>query len=132
MNPLRIAACALACLAALSPAALAQDEEEPPKKEKFAVIQIGEELSIIAADEVDATQKKLAQEYKSALEAWNEAKKAAAKNKAKFTDPKPQARKVKVVANNVRSREEAQEKLDKLEAARKKKEEVKTDKGDGG
>jgi hypothetical protein len=132
MNPLRIAACALACLAALSPTALAQDEGEPAKKEKLAVIQIGEELSIVDADEVPATQKRLAQEYKTALEAWNEAKKQAAKNKTKFADPKPQARKLKVIANNLRSREEAQEKLDKLEGARKKKEEVKSDKADDG
>lgn len=111
----------LVLLAALANGARAQDEgQDDPKPTKYAVVQTGDELAVMEASLVDEHKKKVASDHAAATKAWQDAKAAAQKNKDKFADKKPAPAKVKVLVNNLESKEEADAVLQKLQAKVKK------------
>lgn len=67
------------------------------KPQKFAVVQVDQEVRVLAADKVDALKADLKLEHKDALEAHKAAKAEARKNKEKFDEPLPKPKKLKVV-----------------------------------
>lgn len=97
---------ALMLLLSLSMAgeAVAQKKQKPVPKAKpvmCAVVQIDGEYDVVVKTEVAALKKKLAGEHKRALADHKAAKAAAKKNKEKFTDPQPKARKLKLIKASI-------------------------------
>tara|TARA_R110002072_G_scaffold18286_2_gene68749 strand:+ start:1600 stop:2007 length:408 start_codon:yes stop_codon:yes gene_type:complete len=113
------------CLGAFSLSADAKDKpEKKPKPVMFVVAQTGpESFEAIPAKGLKKHKADMAKEHKEAVKAWKEAKKAAKKAKEKFTDKKPKAKALKIVAQNLKGQEEADAHIAKLlEAIRKAKE----------
>lgn len=101
-----------------------QVESQKDKKApttRYAVVKVGTSYQVKPATAVKELRKQLDAEYKQALKAWQEAKKAAAKNKEKFSDPRPRKQRAKVLSDSFKSAADAQEYIAKLQEKEKAK-----------
>lgn len=89
------------------PAPAPQEAEKGKKNDGFAVIQVGEEMKVVAQAEIDNTKKQIQDEHQKALDAWKAAKKAADDKKEKFDKPEPKPTAFHVVKGGFKSQEEA-------------------------
>lgn len=110
MKSVQKVACAVALLAGIAPALRAQDEAKVTKKPeptaKYAVVQVGKEISVVEASTVAAMREKIAAENKASMEAWTKAKDAAAAAKKPFSEKQPAAKSLKVIGDQL-TKEEA-------------------------
>lgn len=88
------------------PAPAAQGDKDK-KAEGFAVIQVGDEMKVVAQAEVDTTKKHIQDEFQKSLDAWKAAKKAAEDKKEKFDKPEPKPTAFHVVKGGFKTQEEA-------------------------
>lgn len=93
------------------------DRPKKQKKEKYAVVHIGERVQVMLQSEVVPARKQVDQDYREAVQSWQQAKRDAKKSKEKFTDKKPVPTVFKIVASNLASEEAAEAKRKKYEAA---------------
>ena len=85
------------------------------KVEAYLIVQVDADSRVVKKTELDALKKKADSDFKSAMSAWNDAKKAALKDKKKFTNPSPKKSVVKQIAGPFKSESEAQAALSKLQ-----------------
>jgi hypothetical protein len=124
---LKIAAplAAAVLLLSLSPVAASETDKSSPKPrehggpqkkegkggstetESFAVVQIGSDVRIVRQARLAALQQRLEDDYQSQLQSYEEARKAAARNKQKFEGKKPVKEAFKVLGKDLKSEEEA-------------------------
>ncbi len=90
-------------------------EDRPEKPTLYAVVQVGDAVEVLPADEVKARKEAVAEADKADAEKWNAAKKAAAKAKEKFAEPKPKKTSFKVHGAKYKSPDEANEAKAKIE-----------------
>ena len=83
------------------------DKTAVAKVEMYAVVQIGEELSVVKKSDLANLKKSTAEEDKKKMKDYEEAKKAATKNKESFDLPKPVKRSVKILKNSLKSEQAA-------------------------
>lgn len=93
------------------------------KAETFAVIEIDSSVKVVTKSELARLQKEVEEEYKKAVQAYNQARKNAVRKKQKFSDPSPKKRKVKVIGSSFKSEEKAITFMEKFLAKKKKGEE---------
>lgn len=79
----------------------------------FSVLQVGEEYQVASKDELDSLKKKIDEDYKKELDDYNEAAKAARKEKQKLDTPRPTKQKV-VVKKKFKTKDEADAYLETL------------------
>jgi hypothetical protein len=84
------------------------------KAETYAVIQIGEEIKVVPGSQLASEKKRVAEDYKREMKAYQDSKKEAGKGKDKVEIPKPVQKKVKVLKSSCKSEKEAIEYRDKL------------------
>jgi ribosomal protein L14E/L6E/L27E len=79
------------------------------KAEQYAVIQIGEDVKAVPKSRVNEEKKRIADQYKQDKKAYDEAYKAAIKNKEKPDMPKPdkKAYTVKVLKTSMKTEQDA-------------------------
>jgi hypothetical protein len=106
---------------ALAAPSLAQKPARPSKQkaESYQIVQLDDAYQVMKKSEIAAFKKQLEVDYKAAVEAHREARKAAAKEKRKFTDPPPKRPQVKVHGKSFKSEAEAQAEIEKQEAKKK-------------
>jgi hypothetical protein len=102
--------------------------EAGDKKDTYAVVQIGNDVVKVCKDsELGAVRDKVNEDYKAAVKAYEDGKKAAVKAKKKFSDVKPVKPNVKVIASYIKTEQEANtlrdKTLQKLEGQKKKEKE---------
>jgi len=101
-----------------------EEPAEKPANDSFSVIQIGYEAKVVKSSEVGALREKVEKDFKAAVKNFEDAKKAAAKAKKKFTDTKPVKPVIKTIATALKSEADAKARRDKeavkLEAQKKK------------
>ncbi len=85
----------------------AEESGEKPAGESYSVVQVGDSVKVVKSTEVGALRDKANEEFKASLKAYEEAKKAAAKAKKKFTDSKPTKPVFKTVATALKTEEVA-------------------------
>jgi hypothetical protein len=78
------------------------------RKEVYMVVQIGDDISVIAKSQQNEEQKRVALQYKDELKAYEQAKKEATKNKEKGELVKPVKHIVKILKNGLKSQQEAE------------------------
>ena len=103
---------------------------EKAKDPTFVVAMVGTDMKAMAATEVDATKKKLADDFKKAHEAWVADKKAAEAKKAKFDTKEPVQTAFEIKKDGFKSADEANAWI-KAEAAKAKDSKGKDDKPKG-
>ena len=91
----------------------------------FSVVQIEEDYKIVTKSELEDLKKKAKADYKKEMDKYKGAAKAAQKEKQKFEDPKPVEQKIKVVKTGLKSKDEADAFLERLQGGQ-------DDKGDKG
>lgn len=102
-----------------APRGAAAKDKEAARDESggtYSVVQIGNEVKVVKDSEVKALRDKVDEDFKKTLAAYEEAKKAAAKTKKKFADPKPTKPVFKSIATALKSIEDANARRDKLVA----------------
>lgn len=115
MKMLQVTSSLLVLLTGIVGAPRAQDDaKEDARTTKYAVVQTGDQLAVLDVSQLEEHKKKVAADFEAATKAWQDAKKAAQKSKTRFTEKKPAPIKVKVVANNLPSKEAADAALEKL------------------
>lgn len=77
------------------------------KSETFAVVKVGEAYEVVPTSELNAFKKKISERHREELKAHAAAKKAAAKSKEPFNEPKPKAPRVSVVKKGIKTESEA-------------------------
>ncbi len=85
------------------------------EREVYAIVQVGDEVRMVQADEVQALADEVKKSNTEALKQWNDAKKIAKDEDRKFEDPKPKPERFKVLAKSVNGRREAAETRDKYQ-----------------
>jgi hypothetical protein len=102
----------------------AEDAVEKPAGESYSVVQVGDSVKVVKSTAVGALRDKANEDFKASLRAYEEAKKAAAKAKKKFTDPKPAKPVFKTVATALRTEDVANalrtKTVQKIESQKKK------------
>jgi len=78
-----------------------------PKKEFWAVVQVGEDYQVVKKSDLKKFKKDLETSYRNDLKSWNQSKKDAQKAKEKFDAPKPVKPKIKVIRKNFKFETEA-------------------------
>lgn len=100
-------------------AAIAQEKTVP-----WTVVQVDDDFQALEKTKLKDFQKGVNDTYAAEKKAYDEAKKAATKNKEKFTDQPPKRKKVKLTNKTFKSEEEAntyvQQMRDELEKKKKK------------
>ena len=94
--------------------AFGQGTKAKTKAETYAVIQIGEEIKVIVGSQLASEKKRVAEDYKRDMKAYQDSKKNAGKGADKVEVPKPVLKKVKVLKSSCKSEKEAIEYRDKL------------------
>jgi hypothetical protein len=84
------------------------------KAETYAVVKVGDTYQAVAKSELKSFKKSVSERYREELKAYNAAKKAAAKAKEKFNQPKPKAPKVSVVKKGLKSETDARALAERL------------------
>ena len=84
------------------------------KTETYAVIQIGEEIKVVPGSQLASEKKRVAEDYKREMKAYQDSKKEAGKGKDKVEIPKPVQKKVKVLKSSCKNQKEAIEYREKL------------------
>ena len=101
-----------------------KSSDEAGAGDSFSVIQIGNEVKVVKSSEVAGLREKSNEDFKKALQAFEDAKKAATKAKKKFADNKPVKPSFKTLFTALKSQADATAKRDKeaqrLEAQKKK------------
>jgi hypothetical protein len=95
------------------PARVAQKTDKPKSTILFVVVQIDGDYQVVEKAKVKEVEKSLREAFKDETKQWNEAKKQAAKEKQKFTDPKPVMKKVKIHSATFKSEEDAGKYIEK-------------------
>jgi len=87
--------------------------ERKDKPASYAVVQIGNDVKVVKADQLSSLKKQVRDEYAKAQKNYQAAKKAAAKQKRKFEGEKPVRKKLKVLSNHLKSEAAANEAMQK-------------------
>jgi len=101
------------------------------KAETFAVIAIDGSVKVVTKSELASLRKEMEAEYKKAVQAYNKARKTAAKLKQKCTDPRPKKQQIKVLGPSFKSMEKARTFMEKYLAKKQKKDSRKKKKSKG-
>ena len=78
-----------------------------PKAEAYVVVQVGDRAEVVKKAEVNAFKKRLDEQFRAEVKAWEEAKRSAAKSKQPFDQPKPKKPAVKIHKKTFKSESEA-------------------------
>lgn len=115
----------MSCLLSLMAQPLLQAgarEDTGKSDQSYAVVQVGADVQIVPSESVKEMKKSAQQADKEALASWTERKKAAAKAKTPFSEPKPAKTPFKVHAPKLKSMEKASavkaKALEKIAAAK--------------
>ena len=88
---------------------------EKQKAESYQIVQLESGYQVMKKTEVAGFKKQMDAEHKAATESYKEARKAAAAEKLKFTDPAPKRPQVKVLGKTFKSQADAEAEVKKLE-----------------
>jgi hypothetical protein len=94
------------------------------RPETYAVVQVGDELQVVTKSEADSLKKNKSAEYKTAMKAYTDAKRATGKSKDKTSIPKPPDKHsfaVVVLRTSIKTQGEAETYKAKLEKERARK-----------
>jgi hypothetical protein len=116
------------------PSRSAAAPDKPPRQNNvpFVVVQVDADYQLVRRNEVAQFQKTVNEQYKEDLKAYQEAKKAAAKEKQKFDEPMPKKPKIKVHPGSFKTEEEANAYIEKAMAKDAKEREAKEAKESSG
>jgi hypothetical protein len=89
------------------------DKATAGKAETYVVVQVGEEFRVVAKSDYKSLPKMIRDEDNKAKKEYDEAKKAAIKNKEKFDTPKPLPRKIHKIGPSFKTEDDAKAWLDK-------------------
>jgi hypothetical protein len=84
------------------------------KSETYVVVQVGDRAEVVKKSEVNAYKKRLDEQYRAEVKAWDEAKRAAAKGKQPFDQPKPKKPAIKIHRKTFKTEGEAKTFADSL------------------
>ncbi len=87
----------------------------------YMVVQVGEVLHVTRKSELAKLKISVAADYKKARQAYDDAKKAARKNRRKLTKEKPKREVVKILASKIATRDAARKERRALQKARRAK-----------
>jgi hypothetical protein len=121
MKTLRILAMAIPVLCFVNMPAAPCNAATPkggaaPKAETFVVVKVGDDIRVVPTATLKTEKKKTEDEDKAAQQKYSEDKKAAAKNKEKFDQPKPVNRKFTTLKAGLKSQQEATDWMEKYKA----------------
>jgi len=109
------------------PAKADAPQGEKAKDPTFVVAMVGADMKAMAATEVDAKKKALADEFKKAHEAWQADKKAAEAKKAKFDAKEPVQTAFEIKKDGLKTMDEANAWIKEAQAKAKGDSKGKTD-----